>query len=96
MEEEEELVMAGGCGVGHRLGSDPALLWLWRRLAAVALIRPWEPPYAANAALKSKKKKKMCVCVCINKQKTGHFFCLFLGLHPQHTEVPRLGVESEL
>ena len=25
-----------GCGVGHRCGSDPELLWLWRRPAAVA------------------------------------------------------------
>ena len=24
------------------------------------------------------------------------FFSVFLGLHPQHTEVPRLGVQSEL
>ena len=24
------------------------------------------------------------------------FFFVFLGPHPQHTEVPRLGVESEL
>ena len=33
---------------------DLALLWLWCRLAATALIRPlaWEPPYAAAAALK--------------------------------------------
>ena len=39
--------------------SDPALLWLWHRPAAVALIRllAWEPPYAAGAAQKSKKKK---------------------------------------
>ena len=43
------------CGVGHRRGSDPALLWLWRRPATVALIRPlaWEPPYAADAALET-------------------------------------------
>jgi len=38
------------------------LLWLWRRLAATALIRPlaWEPPYAAGAAqeIAEKKKKK--------------------------------------
>ena len=36
------------------------LLWLWRRSVATALIRPlaWEPPYAADAALKDKKKKK--------------------------------------
>ena len=39
---------------------SPALLWLWRRLAATALIRAlaWEPPYAAGVALNSKKKKK--------------------------------------
>ena len=54
------------CGVGSRRDSDPALLWLWRRLAATPLIRPlaWEPPYAAGVALekgkrqKKKKKKK--------------------------------------
>ena len=28
------------CGVGRRRGSDPALLWLWRRLMATAPIRP--------------------------------------------------------
>ena len=27
------------CGVGHRCGSDPVLLWLWCRPAATALIR---------------------------------------------------------
>ena len=48
------------CGVGHRGSSDPMLLWLWRRLAATALIRPlaWELPYATTEALKKKKKKK--------------------------------------
>ena len=36
------------------------LLWLWCRLAAVALIRPlaWEPPYAVGTALKSKQTNK--------------------------------------
>ena len=45
--------------VSCRYGSDLALLWLWHRLAAVALIRhlAWEPPYAASEALKSKKNK---------------------------------------
>ena len=48
------------CGVGHRCGSDLELLWLWRRLAAVALIRllAWEPPYTVGAALKRQKDKK--------------------------------------
>ena len=27
--------VAVSCGVGHRQGSDPVLLWLWRRLAAI-------------------------------------------------------------
>ena len=47
-------------GVGHRHGSDPALLGLWRRSPAVALIRPLanKPSNAAGAALKSEKKKK--------------------------------------
>ena len=30
--------VAVSCGVGHRRGSDPAFLWLWRRPAAAALI----------------------------------------------------------
>jgi len=43
---------------------DPALLWLWHRLAATSLIRPlaWEPLYAAGSGprkgKKTKKKKK--------------------------------------
>ena len=46
------------CGVAHRRGSDPTLLWLWCRLVTTAPIGPlaWEPPYAMGAALKDKKK----------------------------------------
>ena len=59
------------CGVGCRRGSDPVLLWLWRRLVATAPIRPlsWDSPYAVEASLekakrhthtqKKKKKKKL-------------------------------------
>ena len=52
--------IAMSCGVGCRLGLDPALLWLWRGPAAAAPIRPLalEPLYAPNAALKRKKNKK--------------------------------------
>ena len=48
------------CGVGHRRGSNPEVLWLWHRLAATAPIRPlaWEPPYASGAALKKAKRQK--------------------------------------
>ena len=40
---------------------DPAVLWLWCRLAATALIKPpaWEPPYAADAALKRKERANL-------------------------------------
>ena len=48
------------CGVGHRRGLEPVLLWLWRRPVAMTPIRPlaWEPPYAVGAALEKAKKKK--------------------------------------
>ena len=48
------------CGVGHRCGSDPELLWLWCRLAAVAPIQPlaWELPHGTGAALKKKNQMR--------------------------------------
>lgn len=48
------------CGVGRRCGSDPALLWLWRRLAAIAPVQPlaWDPPYASGSGPRKGKKKK--------------------------------------
>jgi len=53
-------LVAVSCGVCRRRSSDQALLWLWRRLAATALIRPlaWEPPYATGVALKKTKRQK--------------------------------------
>ena len=53
------------CGVGHRHGTDPTLLWLWRRPAAVAPIRllAWELPYAAGVALKRQKNKQKKISV---------------------------------
>ena len=48
------------CGVGGRCGSDPVLLWLWHRLAAVAPIGPlaWKSPYAAGVAPPKKGVQK--------------------------------------
>ena len=48
------------CGVGHRCGSDLALLWLWYRPAATATIGPqaWEPLYTVDVALKRQNKYK--------------------------------------
>ena len=47
-------------GIGHRCGSDPELLWPWRRLADAASIGPlaWELPHAASRALQKTKKRK--------------------------------------
>ena len=48
------------CGIGRRHSSDPALLWLWHRPVATALIRhlAWESPYAMEAALEKAKRQK--------------------------------------
>ena len=48
------------CDVGCRRSSDPTLLWLRRRLAAIATIGPlaWEPPYAMGAAVENAKRQK--------------------------------------
>ena len=57
--------IAVSCGVGHKCGSDSALLWLWHRPAAAAPIQPlaWELSYAAAVVVKiKKKKKKSCIC----------------------------------
>ena len=45
--------------MGHRCSLDPALLWLWCRLAPAAPIQPlaWELPYAMGVAIKTKPKK---------------------------------------
>ena len=53
--------IAMSCGVGRRHGWDLAFLWLWRRQVPTVLIRPlaWEPPYAADAALKRQKTNKI-------------------------------------
>ena len=56
------------CIVGHRHGSDLALLW--HRPGATALIRPlaWEPPYAVGKALKGQKtKEKKNIYVCVTR-----------------------------
>ena len=46
--------------MGRRRSSDPAFLWLWRRPAATAPIRPlaWEPPHATGAAQEMVKRQK--------------------------------------
>ena len=66
------------CGVDRRCGSDPALLWLWWRLAATAQIGSlaWEPPYTAGAALERQKEQK------------NHLYCTLLATKRVLTHVP--------
>ena len=54
---------AASCGRGCRCGSYLALLWLWHRLAAAALIQPldWELPSAAGVTIKRKKSNKVMI-----------------------------------
>ena len=78
------------CGVGRRRGSDPTLLWLWRRLVATAPIRPlaWELPCAVGVALKRQRRKrrkcsgplikKMFDECGLNESKSAHQGCLLL------------------
>ena len=67
------------CSIGCRCGSDPALLWLWHRPAAIALIRPiaWELPYAASvppAPPKTPKQTKGTLKVSIILQREEKVF----------------------
>ena len=61
------------CGVGCRRGSDPVLLWLWRRPAAISPIGPlaWELPYAGGVALKRHTHTRIV-------ETKDCFFCLFV------------------
>ena len=54
------------CGVGCRRGSDPALLWQWRRMVATALTGPlaWEPPWCGHEKTERQKKKKVKIQAC--------------------------------
>jgi len=66
---------------------DLALLWLWYRLAAVALMRPlaWEPQYATDAVLKSKNKMKQNKTKTKNKTKKN-----LIGIHEDSDWIPGL------
>ena len=80
------------------------LLWLWRRLTAVAPIRPlaWESPYATGEALKSKETKKpktyfMCQKHSIKTLKKAFLFYFFHFMAiPVAYGSSQPGIESEL
>ena len=71
--------MGWGCGVAesrgvrHRHISDPALLWLWHRPAAVALNRPLGTFICQGCSL---KKKKIELQKHVRIHKTSRVYCL--------------------
>ena len=80
------------CGVGCRWGSDTALLWLWCRPVARALIWPlaWELPYAAGRAIKrqkkERKKERMNESKQGSKQASKHFQMSSICIWPYFQE----------
>ena len=51
------ICVVASCSVGHRCGSDLALLWLWLAAAAPTPLLAWELIYAVGVALKTKQNK---------------------------------------
>ena len=56
--------------LGRRGSLDLALLWLWYRPAATALIPllAWKPPYAMGVALKIQINKLYCITIKPGKE----------------------------
>ena len=86
-----------GCGVGHRCGLDPGLLWLWCRPAATAQIPPlaWEPPCAMGMVLektdktKQKKRPNELKVVPLGNKKSGVLLLLLLDVRHPLTQLCR-------
>ena len=97
------------CGIGGRCSSNPALLWLWCKLAAIALIQSlaWELPYAIGAALKRPKLKKIICCDNLQifpqlRIRTSFllglpvdFFFFFFNHKASSGRKPRMGCQKE-
>ena len=64
------------CGVGHRHGSDVALLWLWHRPVATVPTGPlaWETPYAMGEVLKEKRPPKKLKTIMRSQEKLQNSF----------------------
>ena len=80
------------CGVGHRHSSGLALLWLWRRPAATAPIRPLalEPPYATGVALEMVKTHTHT-----HTKKSQKYLSLFLNVGGK-ISVRQIGVQARI
>ena len=72
------------CGVGRRCGSDPALLWLWRRLSS-----DWTPSLETSICCGCGPKKK-------NKQTKRSEISFSLGWTSQDAENRHLNQNKEV
>ena len=70
--------MAVSWGVGHRRGSDPALPWLWHRLAAGK--KKWDLPYSTGNSTQC----SVIIYVGKNLKKNG---CVYLYSRNYHNIV---------
>ena len=63
---------------------DLALLWLWCRLTATALILPlaWELAHVMGAALKGQEKKKRAIYKKMRNALLSHKVCREIGAEP--------------
>ena len=71
---------------------DPALLWLWGRLAAAVLIQPlsWELPHAMGEALKQQKQTNN------QKKKKVRTRLTYLSILSRENEVIKLLLYEEV
>ena len=82
--------VAVSSSVVRRSGSDPVLLWLWCRAAALAPVRPlaWEPHMPRVQPQKAKRKKKIVFrtpenTVLLGTYKNHIILSLFLLFFPK-------------
>ena len=68
------------------------MLWLWYRLAAIALIQPlaWEPPNAAGAALEKAKRKKKKKKIPFRSSHCGSVEMNLISIHEDKGSIPGL------
>ena len=64
--------VAVSCGVGCRCGSDLALLWLWRRPVATALIQPLARETSCAALKRQKKNVSYSLALSWLQQTASH------------------------
>ena len=92
------LLIALSCGVGHRLSSDPMLLWLWYRPMAITPIQllAWKLPYAVGVALKRQQNKWIKIKKNYSSVGVSLPFCQMVALVSKHCSGLHIGLLSSI